>query len=308
MSEMKNTFDNRLDSNLKEVNRSTEKHFESASKLIRDVTKELSDVRNTGEKVLGFTEQLGQIEKILSNPKQRGELGEYLLDTVLSDILPPDIYETQYSFKNGDRVDAIIHLDKGKILPIDAKFSLENYKRLIETDNEMERKELEKRLRNDLKGRIEETSKYIKESENTMAFAFMFIPSETLYYDLLSNRIGTGEERINMIIWAHTQKRVIIISPTTLVAYLQTVKEGLKAFKIQEDQFEIIKKLKKLHIHTRKSYESFKKMGKSLNTLVNYYNDTGKKLTSVDKDIISVTESKEKVIDIKSIESPKEEE
>ena len=142
----------------------------------------------------------------------------------------------QYKFNNSEIVDAVIFLDKQKILPVDSKFSLENYNRMIESEGE-EKKQLAKKVRDDLKIRIDETAKYIRPNENTMDFAFMFIPSESLYYDMLIGKVGSngGDER-DLIEYAFRDKRVIVVSPTSFMAYLQTVLQGLKSLQIEEQR------------------------------------------------------------------------
>ena len=237
--------------------------------------------------MLSLADQVNQLEKVLSNPKQRGAVGEYYLETILNNVLPPDIFETQYLFKNGTIVDAIIKFDK-KVLPIDSKFSLDNYRKLIESSVE-DKEEILKQLKNDLKCRIDETAKYVLPNENTMDFAFMFIPSETLYYDLLSNRIGAGLSTQNMIEYAF-KKKVIIVSPTTLLAYLQTVIQGLRALKIEERAQSIIKDITNLHRHERQVFDYVEKVGKGLQITVNHYNSLGKNFSLLDKDLIKIIE------------------
>ena len=192
---------------------------------------------------------------MLQNPKQRGVFGEYYLDTVLGNVLPVGSYDLQYKFKDGEIVDAVVYLDKGKILPIDSKFSLENYNRMVSAKDKTERERYAKKVRDDLKGRIDETSKYIRPSEKTMDFAFMFVPSESLYYDLLINKVGvTGSSERDLIEYAFRDKRVIITSPTSFMAYLQTILQGLRSLEIEKDTKEIQARIAKPHsIHTCKN-------------------------------------------------------
>jgi len=139
---------------------------------------------------MGFAQQLQSLENILKNPKQRGILGEYYLETILKNVLPPRLYQMQYKFKNGEIVDAVVFV-KDKIIPIDSKFSLENYNKMAAETNPARKEELEKIFKIDLKNRIDETAKYIRPDEKTMDFALMFIPSEGIYYDLLINEVGS---------------------------------------------------------------------------------------------------------------------
>jgi DNA recombination protein RmuC len=138
-------------------------------------------------------------------------------------MFPPENYEMQYKFKNGEIVDAVIKI-QGRIIPVDSKFSLENYTKIIEANTDVEREVFEKEFKKDLKKRIDETSKYIRPNEGTMEFAFMFIPSEGIYYDILINKVGAMKiNTADLIEYAFKDKHVIIVSPTSFYAYLQTV-------------------------------------------------------------------------------------
>jgi DNA recombination protein RmuC len=238
-----------------------------------------------------MTEQLQNLQDILKNPKQRGILGEYYLETLLKNVMPPGSYEMQYGFPDGTIVDAAVFV-KDKIIPIDSKFSLENYNRMSETNDPTEKARYEKIFVNDLKNRITETAKYIQPEQNTMDFAFMFIPHEAIYYDLILNKVGSvTEETENLIHRAASKYKVIIVSPTSFLAYLQTVLQGLKAMQIEESAKDIVKRVGELGKHL-KSYEEYhNKLGNTLNTVVNHYNSSSKELKKVDKDVFRITEN-----------------
>ena len=203
-------------------------------------------------------------------------------------MLAPGQYQTQYKFKDGEIVDAVILLDKGRILPIDSKFSLENYNRMINASGK-EREQLLVKVKADLKGRIDETSKYIRPGERTMDFAFMFIPSESLYYDLLINNVGNGGSSRDLIEYAFRDKHVIIVSPTSFMAYLQTVLQGLRSLQIEEQAKDIQVRVGKLGQHIAKYDEYMNKLGNSLGTTVNHYNNAYKEFGKVDKDVVKIT-------------------
>jgi DNA recombination protein RmuC len=191
--------------------------------------------------------------------------------------------------------DAIVRV-KDKIIPIDSKFSLENYNRITETKDEVERDRLEKLFVNDLKNRILETSKYIQPGKGTMDFAMMFIPHEAIYYDLLINKIGgLKEDNENLIQRAASKYRVVIVSPTSFLAYLQTVLQGLKALQIEEQAQDIVKKVGDLVTHLKKYSEHHDKLGRSISTVVNQFNDSSKEFKKIDKDVMRITD-KEKGI------------
>jgi DNA recombination protein RmuC len=261
----------------------------------------------TNRQVMNFTEQLENLEQTLQNPKHRGILGEYYLENVLKNVLPPGSYEMQYKFQDGDIVDAAVFV-KDKVIPVDSKFSLENYNRIVNEKDASAKEELEKEFKQDLKNRIDETSKYIKPKENTMDFAFMFIPAEGIYYDLLINKVGAVKINTqDLIEYAFKQKHVIIVSPTSFLAYLQTVLQGLRALQIEEGAKEIQKRVEDLGKHILAYDEYFKKLGGHLSTTVNAYNTAYKELNKIDKDIVKITDG-ERSIDPTLLEKPNLEE
>jgi DNA recombination protein RmuC len=263
--------------------------FSESAKLIRDVTQGLTKLDETNKQVISFADQLQSLQDILKNPKQRGVLGEYYLETLLKNVLPPGSFEMQYKFNDGEIVDAIVKV-KDKLIPVDSKFSLENYNRMAEEKDPVERARLEKTFVNDLKERILETSKYIRPSEGTMDFAFMFIPHEAIYYDLLVNKVGAvTEDTENLIQRAANKYKVIIVSPTSFLAYLQTVMQGLKALQIEETAKDIIIRVGELGKHLKTYEEYHNKLGNNLRTVVNQYSLSSKELKKVDKDVMRIT-------------------
>ncbi len=274
-----NQFDNRI-----------QNHNEQNIRVIKDITEKLANLERTNKEVVGFSEQLGNLEKVLTSQKQRGNLGEVGLQLILENILPPSAFSLQYSFEDGDRVDAVIFTKEG-IIPVDAKFSLENYQKIIDEKDKERRERLGKEFKNDLKKRIDETAKYIKPKHGTLDFAFMFIPAEGIYYDLLVNDIGAIKENTKSLInYAFNDKKVIIVSPTTFAAYLQTVLYGLRALKIEESAKSIRKNVEQLGSHIR-NYEIFmKRLGGSMGSTVNHYNLAYKELAKIDKDIVKITQ------------------
>lgn len=272
-----------------------QKQFGQSAKIIEEVTKKLTTLDETNKQVLGFAEQMKSLENILKNPKHRGILGEYLLETLLADTLSPQQFKMQYKFKNGEIVDSVIFFND-KIIPIDAKFSLEKYNLLMQENDKKRREEMEKEFKTDLKNRIDETSKYIRPAEDTTDFAFMFIPAEGIYYNLLVYNVGTVEiNTIDLVEYAF-KKHVIIVSPTSFFAYLETVLQGLKALKMEESVKEIIKKVGELGRHLN-SYESYMvKLGNNLGTTVNMYNQASKEFVKIDKDVYKISDGDVKVL------------
>ncbi len=280
-----------LDAKLGESTRSMQMQYSESAKIIRDVTEKLTKLDETNKQVVSFADQLENLQNILKNPKQRGILGEYYLETLLKNVLPPGRYQMQYPFKDGTIVDAAIFV-QDKIIPIDSKFSLENYNRILDARDDESRAESEKSFKQDLKNRIDETAKYVKPEEGTMDFAFMFIPAEGIYYDLLINKIGVVKTNTqDLIQYAFKDKHVIIVSPTSFLAYLQTVLQGLKALQIEESAKEIRKRVEMLGKHLSSYEEYMKKLGTHLGTSVNMYNSAYKELGKIDKDVLKITDS-----------------
>lgn len=279
-----------LDEKLGESNRNTMMNFKTTNKMTEDITKKLTSLEETNKQIKDIGGQLEGLESILKNPKQRGILGEYFLESVLKNILPPENYELQYGFKNGEIVDGAIFI-KDKIIPIDSKFSLENYNKILDSKTKEEKEIYEKEFRNDLKKRIDETSKYIKPAENTMEFAFMFLPSEGIYYDLLVNKVWTLKvNTTDLIEYAFKEKKVIIVSPTSFYAYLQTVMQWLRALQIEEAAKDIQKQVEKLGKHLNSYEEYIQKLWGTLGTTVSHYNNAYREFGKIDKDIVKITQ------------------
>lgn len=288
VNQLSSSVNEKLERSSEHMQTSVQKQLSESSKLVADVTQRLTKLDDTNRRVVDVATELKTLQNVLSNPKQRGVFGEFYLESVLENVLPPSQYKMQYGFKDGVVVDAVVFLDKGKILPVDSKFSLENYNRMIEASDKTEREALLGRVKNDLKGRIDETAKYIRPDEGTMDFAFMFIPSESLYYDLLINNVGSGGSSRDLIEYAFRDRRVIIVSPTSFLAYLQTVLQGLRSLQIEEQARDIQVRVGLLGVHIKNFDELLGKMGKSLSTTVNHYNNSYKELAKVDKDVVKI--------------------
>ena len=287
---LQQTMGDKLEKSNLGVQQSVQKQLTESTKLVADVTQRLARLDETNRRVINVADELKTLQNVLSNPKQRGVFGEFYLSSVLENVLPPGQFQTQYKFNDGEIVDAVIFLDKGQILPIDSKFSLENYNRMIEASGK-EREQYLQKVKADLKGRVDETAKYIRPSEKTMDFAFMFIPSESLYYDLLVNNVGSGGSSRDLIEYAFREKHVIITSPTSFMAYLQTVLQGLRSLQIEEQAKDIQVRVGKLGQHIAKYDEYMKKLGNSLGTTVNHYNNAYKEFGKVDKDVVKIANS-----------------
>lgn len=290
MQELARTVDARVAESSKSMQSSLQHQLSESTKIVKDVTERLTKLDETNRQVMTFADQLQNLQDVLQNPKQRGILGEYYLETVLQNVLPPESFQMQYRFVNGEIVDAVVFV-KERVIPIDAKFSLENYNRALEARDPAEKERYEKAFKTDLKARIDETSKYVRPEEKTLEFAFMFIPSEGVYYDLLTNQVGSMKTNTRDLIEYAFTKKVIIVSPTSFLAYLQTVLQGLKALQIEEQAQQIRKQVGELNRHIESAHEFYKKLGTSLGTVVSHYNSGHKELGKINKDVYRISGS-----------------
>jgi DNA recombination protein RmuC len=289
VSELKDGLQKQLSDQLGTSNKQMQAQFAASAKIIADVTKKLTELDRTNKNVGDIAAELKTLQNVLQNPKQRGVIGEYYLEQILKNTLPPGAYALQHRLAEGLIVDAVIHLDD-KVLPIDSKFSLENYNRLIEAQDG-ERDGLEKLFKTDIKNRIDETAKYIKPGKGTLDQALMFIPSEAIYYDLLANKVGLGGVSGRNLIQYASEKKVTIVGPSTLSAMLQTIMQGLRSMEIHRDTEKIRKNIEQLQKHLLAHNGYMIKLGSSLSTTVGHYNTTYKELGKIDRDIVKIAET-----------------
>jgi DNA recombination protein RmuC len=293
MLDLKDGLQKQLTDQLGKNNQQLTSQFEASAKIIREVTQKLTELDRTNKSVGDVASELKTLQNVLQNPKQRGVLGEYYLEQILKNMLPPGSYELQFKLGE-DIVDAVIKLDE-HLLPIDSKFSLENYNRLVEAKAE-DRPALERQFKEDLKKRIDETSKYIKTNLGTLDMALMFIPSEAIYYDLLANKVGqAGVSGRNLMQYAAVEKRVTIVGPSTLSAMLQVIVQGLRSLEIQKDTDKIRKNIEQLGKHLLAHNSYMQKLGSSLGTTVGHFNTTYKELGKIDRDIVKIADTESSV-------------
>jgi DNA recombination protein RmuC len=283
-----NDINRGIDSFQKNSKEDMHKQFTSSNKIIKEVTSELEKIKGTNEKVLGFANQMRTLERILGNQKQRGILGEIQLQNLLANVLPPELFQMEYNFKNGETVDAIVRVGDF-IIPIDAKFSLDNYNRMIESSDQNEIYELEKKFKKDIAQRIEETSKYIRPNEKTTDYAYMFIPADGLYQDLLNSRVGSLQINSKDLVDHAYSKKVMIVSPMSLFPMLQITVKALHNLKVEKSIEDILKNIQKLSNHLNAYKDSHDRLGKTINTVVNHYNKSSNEFKKIDKDVTRIS-------------------
>ncbi|MCH7604522.1 DNA recombination protein RmuC [Patescibacteria group bacterium] len=298
-----------LDSKLGDSTKMFQEQYGQSVKLIENITEKLARLDETNKQVINFADQLQSLQDILQNPKRRGILGEYYLENILKNVLPPSAYEMQYRIGKTDDgedliVDAVIFV-QDKTIPIDSKFSLENYNRIGETRDNTEREKLERLFKQDIKNRIDETAKYIDPKQGTMDFALMFIPSEAIFYDLLINKVGTVKVNTEDLVEYAARKHISIVSPNSFYALLQTVLQGLRQMKVEKETKEIIKRTYELGRHINTYEEYHKKLGNALGITVSHFNSSNRELRKIDKDVLRIAGSSSEV-EVLELERPEQ--
>ncbi len=289
ITQLKDGVQRQLTEQLGTSNRQIAAQSAASIKILQDVTEKLTKLEGTNKNVGDIANELKSLQNVLQNPKQRGVLGEFYLEQILKNTLPPGAFQLQYKLGEGLIVDAAIMLDD-KVLPLDSKFSLENYSRLLEAQP-AEQEGLARAFKEDLKRRIDETSKYILPGKGTLDQALMFIPSEAIYYDLLANKVGLGNVSGRNLVQYAAEKKVTIVGPSTLSAMLQTIMQGLRSIEIHKDTEKIRKNIEQLSKHLVAHNAYMQKLGSSLGTTVNHFNATYKELGKIDKDIVKITDT-----------------
>ncbi len=302
MGQLKDGLQKQLSDQLGSSNKQMASQYAESAKIIREVTKKLTELDSTNKNVGDIASELKSLQNVLQNPKQRGVLGEYYLEQILKNVLPPGSFKLQHKLGEGLVVDAVVMLED-KMLPIDSKFSLENYNRLVEAKTE-DKPALERIFKEDLKKRIDEAAKYIKPGKGTLNQVLMFIPSEGIYYDLLANKVGlSGVSGRNLIQYAAADKKVTIVGPSTLAAMLQIIVQGLRSIDIHKDTEQIRKNIEQLQRHLIAHNGYMSKLGNSLGTTVGHFNTTYKELGKIDTDIVKIAGTK-KTVEPKLLDRP----
>ena len=261
---------------LQKTQQSLGERLDGAARVVSNVQKSLGGLEEANRKIYEVGKDISSLQEILRAPKLRGVLGEFLLGELLSQILPPEHFETQFAFKNGEKVDAVIKLG-GSFVPVDSKFPLENFRRLLEGSTEEEKAKAKKQFTADVKKHIDAIAgKYILPDEGTYNFALMYIPAENVYYEtIIKDDVLGGERSIGQ--YALT-KNVIPVSPNSFYAYLQAIVLGLKGMRIEERAKEIIQYLSHLEGDFAKFKDDFSLLGKHLGHAQSSFQNADKRL------------------------------
>ncbi|MDD2752649.1 MAG: DNA recombination protein RmuC [Candidatus Omnitrophica bacterium] len=260
---------NQMNLSLQEANKTIGANLGSATTVFGSVEEKLGQLEATNRQIYEISKNISSLQELLRAPKFRGQMGETLLENLLSQVLPKDHFETQYRFKSTDAVDAVIRLGE-RLVPVDAKFSLENFQKILDTQDEAAKNIFRKKFIQDVKNRVDEIAlKYILPAENTYDFALMYIPAENVYYEVI----------IKEDLFSYGMaKKVIPVSPNTFYAYLQVICLGLKGMKLEENTKSILKNLSALNIEMDKFKEDFTVLGNHLTNASTKYGDSQKRL------------------------------
>jgi DNA recombination protein RmuC len=277
-----------INQQLQSISTSVTSRLDKVDETVNKVHKGLGEASEATKRILEVGKDVASLQDILRAPKFRGGLGEFLLENLLSQILPPRFYELQYTFRNGERVDAVIFLGEGKV-PVDSKFPLESFKRVIASQTDEERKKIRREFEKDVKKHIDDISaKYIREEEGTYNFALMYIPAENVYYETIIKDEELGEEK-SLFSYA-LKKRVIPVSPNSFYAYLQSIALGLRGLSIEERAREILGQLAQVEKGFKNFREDFSTLGTHLERAKNKYDETEKKLARLEGQMASAAQ------------------
>jgi len=262
---------------MQNLDKNTNARLDNAAKAIKEVYGRLGEVQESTKKVTELAQSISSLEEIMKAPKLRGGMGELFLSDLLGQILPASCYELQYRFKSRETVDAIIRL-KGLIIPIDSKFPLENFKKIVEAATDSEKLAAKKKFIVDVKKHIDAIrSKYILPEEGTSDFALMYIPAENVYYEIIIKDENIDEDK-GVFRYA-LENKIYPVSPNSFYGYLQTILFGLKGMQIEAHAQEIQQKMSQLVGDYNKVLEDFEKMRTHLKNLSASFESTDKKLT-----------------------------
>jgi DNA recombination protein RmuC len=279
-----------VDRRLEAMTSTLDRRLEGSAQTAGDIQRRLGELGRANEEILARANDLKRLEQALRPPKARGGLGELLLENLLRDRLPPDAFQAQYTFRSGERVDAVIKVDR-RLVPVDAKFPLDNFERLADAETDEHRALAEKAFARDLKNHVDAiASKYIRPDEGTFDFALMYLPSEAVYYELACGKTGA------LLTYAH-EKRVVPVSPTTLTAQLQVIALGLRGMQIEQRAQEVMAYCAQLQQDFGRFRDDFQVVGKHLGHAQSKYGEAERRLGRFESKLEQAAEWDEEAIE-----------
>jgi DNA recombination protein RmuC len=276
-----------MDRRLSELDTKVDRRLATASETSTRIHERLGKLDEATAQMNDRAKELAKLEQALRPPKARGGFGELLLANLLADTFPRDKYTLQHGFRSGERVDAVIHLDRA-LVPIDAKFPLDNFQRLVEADGDGERELHAKQFCRDVKIHVDAIAqKYIRPDEGTYEFALMYVPAEAVYYELVCNRLGGASSPLAYALERH----VIPVSPSTLHAYLLVLILGFRGLQIEEHAREVMSYVADLTRDFGRFKADYDIVGRHLGNAVSKYSDSEKRLSRFETKLERAAES-----------------
>ena len=284
---------------LQQTQQSLGERLDNAARVVGSVQKSLGGLEEANRRIYEVGKDIASLQEILRAPKLRGGLGEFLLEDLLAQVLPPDHFSTQYSFRSGEKADAVIKLGNS-LVPVDAKFPLENFKRALQAATDDERARAKKQFAADVKKHIDAIAqKYILPDEGTYDFALMYIPAENVYYETIIKEESAAEKSLSEYALS---KRVIPVSPGSFYAYLQAIVLGLKGMKVEERAKEIIRYVGRLQGDFTRFRDEFDLLGKHLGHAQSSYQNADRRLEQFGQKLIAAEAAPKDVLEIPSLE------
>ena len=295
LSSQINQMMNLMNQNLNSTQSNITRQLDNSNRIIGDIHTKLGTLETTAKNIQDIGKNISSLQDILQAPKLRGNLGEYLLEELLKQIFPGANYEIKYNFKNGTQVDAVIKFGDG-IVPVDSKFPLESFQRLVLADSDDGKKQARRDFISSVKKRIDEIAgKYINPAEKTFDFAMMYIPAENVFYETIINDSLTNKE-YELLNYAMT-KHVIPVSPNSFYAYLMAIVYGLKGFKIEQEAKTILGELSRVQEKFGRFYNEYSLVGKHLSNALGKFNDSEKNAEKLNDQINRITGEKTELIE-----------
>lgn len=279
---------------LSKTQQSLGERLDNAARVVGQVQRSLGGLEEANRRIYEVGKDIASLQEILRVPKLRGGLGEFFLEDLLGQILPPQHFATQYCFRSGDKVDAVIKLG-ASLVPVDAKFPLENFKRILDAVSDDDKNRAKKQFVSDVKKHIDAiAAKYILPDEGTYDFALMYIPAENVYYETIIKEDGAEEKHLSY--YAMT-KHVVPVSPNSFYAYLQAIVMGLRGMKIEDRAKEIIEYLSRLQGDFGKFREDFALLGKHLGHAQSGFQNADRRLEQFSQKLLAADADQNELCD-----------
>jgi DNA recombination protein RmuC len=270
--------------NLRSSSGEINQRLDNAAKLYAGLQGQLGKLSEANSQIQSMVKDVSALQDILRPPKLRGGMGEILLENLLGEILASEHFSVQHKFRSGAMVDAVIRLKEG-LVPVDAKFPLENFRRMLGAASDEERRAARREFARDVKKHIDDIhDKYIRTDENTLPFALMYIPAENVYYETIIKAEEEGEKALYTYA---TSKKVMPVSPNSFYAYLVTLAQGFRGMRIEERAREIIDHLNRLQQDLARFADDFRTVGRHLINAQTKFTDAEKRLTRFEEKLIS---------------------